>query len=139
MIFFYWSIPNMKKIVKKKEKRNKTKINQNQTKWNKKQNNNKTHQKISPWEKSLLDEIFLKTKFHAYSIFKVVLHTLENKGSRWEWWQALSYRGANWWHYFSSEENNPPQNVIAYTESLIHAHFVHLKILFGNCQLLQTT
>lgn len=97
-----------------------------------KKTQNKNPQKISPQEKSLLAEIFFKTKFHAYSIFIVMLYTLENKGSCWEWWQALNYIGVNWWHYFSSEKK-APQNFIAYTESLIHAHFVHLKILFGNC------
>lgn len=90
--------------------------------------------KISPQEKSLLAEIFFKTKFHDYSIFIVMLNTPENKGSCWGWWQALSYRGVNWWHCFSSEKYpKTPEYFIAYTESLIHAHFVHLKILFGNC------
>lgn len=34
---------------------------------------------------------------------------------------------------FYQKKTKVPQNFIAYTESLIHAHFVHLKILFGNC------
>lgn len=89
--------------------------------------------KISP-QKSLLAEIFFKTKFCKYSISIVKLNTLENKGSYWGWGQALSYRGVNWWHCFSSEKYpKTPQYFIAYTESLIHAHCVHLKILFGNC------
>lgn len=46
-----------------------------------KKHKTKKPQKISPQEKSLLAEIFFKTKFHAYSIFIAMLYTLENKGS----------------------------------------------------------
>jgi len=69
-----------------------------------------------------------------------MLYILENKGSRWQWSQALNYRGVNWWHSFSLEKNKSPTKVHSLYGKFDSCSFCSFKnTLWKLCQLLQTT